>query len=171
MRPKSGKPRAARHDYGRGNRNRAVGHQSAARRRARRLHRRRRHESALRDASLRRRVRYASARRRARFCSPMFRDAPRRMELDLIVPIVVENEFLPLDDARELFESIGCRLALPPRRIVERTADKLVFASSCARSACRDPRRRAYSPNDRGRALSGLPEAAARFGFGRHVAR
>jgi carbamoyl-phosphate synthase large subunit len=55
-------------------------------------------------------------------------DAAKRMEIDLLVPIVVETEFLPLADVRELFESIGCRLALPAREIIERTGDKLAFA-------------------------------------------
>ncbi len=72
-------------------------------------------------------------------------ECAQRLELDLIVPIVVENEFLPLDDARELFESIGCRLALPARRIVERTADKLVFAAFLREIGVPGPTTRAYS--------------------------
>lgn len=55
-------------------------------------------------------------------------DAVRRLEIDLLVPIIVEREFLPLDDARPRFEAVGCRLALPSREIVLRTADKLAFA-------------------------------------------
>jgi carbamoyl-phosphate synthase large subunit len=55
--------------------------------------------------------------------------AARRMRIDLIVPLIVESEFLPLDDARERFESIGCRLLVPPRYIVERAGDKLEFAT------------------------------------------
>jgi carbamoyl-phosphate synthase large subunit len=56
-------------------------------------------------------------------------EAARRLHIDLLVPLIVESEFLPLDGARALFESIGCRLLLPPRTIVERTADKLAFAT------------------------------------------
>jgi carbamoyl-phosphate synthase large subunit len=54
--------------------------------------------------------------------------AARRLELDLLVPLIVESEFLPLDAVREHFESIGCRVAMPARAIIERTADKLEFA-------------------------------------------
>ena len=56
-------------------------------------------------------------------------EAARRLKIDLLVPLIVESEFLPLDDARERFESIGCRLLLPPREIVVRAGDKLEFAS------------------------------------------
>ncbi len=56
-------------------------------------------------------------------------EAARRLKIDLLVPLIVESEFLPLDDARPLFESIGCRLALPAREIVLRTGDKLEFAN------------------------------------------
>lgn len=56
-------------------------------------------------------------------------EAARRLQIDLLVPLIVESEFLPLDDARSLFESIGCRLALPGREIVQRTGDKLEFAN------------------------------------------
>ncbi|MFY9664340.1 MAG: ATP-grasp domain-containing protein [Candidatus Cybelea sp.] len=73
-------------------------------------------------------------------------ESAQAMKLDLIVPIVVENEFLPLDDARELFESIGCRLALPPRRVVERTADKLLFAEFLHEIGVPGPATRTYSP-------------------------
>jgi carbamoyl-phosphate synthase large subunit len=55
--------------------------------------------------------------------------AARRMRIDLLVPLIVESEFLPLDDARERFGSIGCRLLLPPREIVVRAGDKLEFAT------------------------------------------
>lgn len=55
-------------------------------------------------------------------------EAAQRLQIDLLIPLIVESEFLPLDDARALFESIGCRLALPAREIVHRTGDKLEFA-------------------------------------------
>ncbi len=56
-------------------------------------------------------------------------EAARELKIDLLVPLIVESEFLPLDDARSRFESIGCRLALPAREIVLRTGDKLAFAN------------------------------------------
>lgn len=56
-------------------------------------------------------------------------EAARLLQIDLLVPLIVESEFLPLDDARGRFESIGCRLVLPPRAIVERAGDKLEFAA------------------------------------------
>jgi carbamoyl-phosphate synthase large subunit len=55
-------------------------------------------------------------------------DAAKRLHVDLLVPLIVESEFLPLDGARDLFASIGCRLVLPAREIVLRTGDKLEFA-------------------------------------------
>ncbi len=55
--------------------------------------------------------------------------AAQRLKIDIFVPLIVESEFLPLDGARTLFESIGCRLVVPPRDIVVRTADKLAFAN------------------------------------------
>ena len=64
----------------------------------------------------------------AHFAQTCF-EAARRLQIDLLVPLIVESEFLPLDDARALFESIGCRLALPAREIVLRTGDKLEFAN------------------------------------------
>jgi carbamoyl-phosphate synthase large subunit len=55
-------------------------------------------------------------------------EAARRMRIDLLVPLIVESEFLPLGEAHELFDSIGCRLVLPEREIVTRIGDKLEFA-------------------------------------------
>ncbi len=55
-------------------------------------------------------------------------EAAARLQIDLLVPLIVESEFLPLDDARALFESIDCRLVLPPREVATRTGDKLEFA-------------------------------------------
>jgi carbamoyl-phosphate synthase large subunit len=55
-------------------------------------------------------------------------EAAKRLRIDLLVPLIVESEFLPLDGARERFESIGCRLVVPPRDIVVRAGDKLEFA-------------------------------------------
>ena len=56
-------------------------------------------------------------------------EAAARMQIDLLVPLIVESEFPPIDAQRPLFDSIGCRLVLPPREIFERTGDKLEFAS------------------------------------------
>lgn len=55
-------------------------------------------------------------------------EAAKRFRIDLLVPLIVESEFLPLDDTRDRFASIGCRLLLPPREIVVRAGDKLEFA-------------------------------------------
>ena len=55
-------------------------------------------------------------------------DAARRLKVDLFVPLIDEREFLPLEAMRPSFDAIGCRLFVPPRDIVERTADKLRFA-------------------------------------------
>jgi carbamoyl-phosphate synthase large subunit len=56
-------------------------------------------------------------------------EAAARMQIDLLVPLIVESEFPPIDAQRPLFDAIGCRLVLPPREIFERTGDKLEFAS------------------------------------------
>jgi carbamoyl-phosphate synthase large subunit len=55
-------------------------------------------------------------------------EAAERLRIDLVVPLIVESEFLPLSSARALFESIDCRLLIPPREVVDRTGDKLEFA-------------------------------------------
>ncbi len=72
-------------------------------------------------------------------------EAARRMEIDLLVPLIVESEFLPLDEARGLFESIGCRLALPRREIILRTGDKLEFAEFLREIGAPGPATQAYS--------------------------
>lgn len=74
-------------------------------------------------------------------------EAARRLKIDLLVPIIVESEFLPLDDARERFESIGCRLALPAREIVERTGDKLEFSDFLREIGVPGPATQAYAPD------------------------
>jgi carbamoyl-phosphate synthase large subunit len=80
----------------------------------------------------------------ADFARRCFEEA-RRMKIDLLVPLIVESEFLPLDDARGLFESIGCRLVLPPREIVARTGDKLEFAKFLREIGVRGPATQPYS--------------------------
>jgi carbamoyl-phosphate synthase large subunit len=70
--------------------------------------------------------------------------AAQRLRIDLFVPLIVESEFLPLDSARELFESIGCRLVVPPRDIVVRTADKLTFATFLDEIGVPGPATQAY---------------------------
>jgi len=73
-------------------------------------------------------------------------EAARRLRLDLLVPLIVEREFLPLDDARERFESIGCALLLPPREIVLRAGDKLEFANYLQGIGVPGPATVEYSP-------------------------
>src|SRR5581483_5926279 len=73
-------------------------------------------------------------------------EAARQMEIDLLVALIVESEFLPLDDARERFESIGCRLAVPPRDIFLRTGDKLDFANFLCEIGVPGPHTVAYEP-------------------------
>lgn len=70
--------------------------------------------------------------------------AAQRLKIDIFVPLIVESEFLPLDGARELFESIGCRLVVPPRDIVVRTADKLTFANFLNEIGIPGPATQAY---------------------------
>jgi carbamoyl-phosphate synthase large subunit len=55
-------------------------------------------------------------------------DAVRRLGIELFVPLIVESEFLPLDEQRERFESLCCRLLVPPREVVVKAGDKLEFA-------------------------------------------
>ncbi len=70
--------------------------------------------------------------------------AAQRLKIDIFVPLIVESEFLPLDGAREPFESIGCRLVVPPRDIVVRTADKLTFANFLGEIGVPGPATQAY---------------------------
>jgi carbamoyl-phosphate synthase large subunit len=77
-------------------------------------------------------------------------EAVERMRIDLFVPIIVEREFLPLDAVRERFESIGCRLLMPPSSIVHATGDKLAFAQFLERHAIPGPRTVAYDPSNDG---------------------
>jgi carbamoyl-phosphate synthase large subunit len=73
--------------------------------------------------------------------------AAHRLQIGLFVPLIVEREFLPLDDARERFESIGCRLLAPPRDIVLRTADKLEFARFLDEIGVPGPHTAVYAAN------------------------
>ena len=73
-------------------------------------------------------------------------EAVRRLEIGLLVPLIVESEFLPLDDARERFEALGCRLLVPPREIFLRTGDKLDFANFLEEIGVPGPRTQAYDP-------------------------
>jgi carbamoyl-phosphate synthase large subunit len=72
-------------------------------------------------------------------------EAVQRLEIDLLVPLIVESEFLPLDDARDRFDSIGCRLVLPARDIVVRTGDKLEFAKFLSEIGLAGPATQPYS--------------------------
>jgi carbamoyl-phosphate synthase large subunit len=71
--------------------------------------------------------------------------AARHRQIDLFVPLIVESEFLALDEARQRFESIGCRLLVPPREIVLRTGDKLAFANFLEEIGVLGPPTREYS--------------------------
>jgi carbamoyl-phosphate synthase large subunit len=73
-------------------------------------------------------------------------EAAKDMQIDLLVPLIVESEFLPLDDARPRFDSIGCRLVLPAREIAIRTGDKLEFARFLSEIGVPGPQTQPYSP-------------------------
>lgn len=73
-------------------------------------------------------------------------EAAHRLQIDLLVPLIVESEFLPLDDARARFEAIRCRVLLPPRTITERTGDKLNFARYLDELGIPGPPTAPYSP-------------------------
>jgi carbamoyl-phosphate synthase large subunit len=73
-------------------------------------------------------------------------EAARRLRIGLFVPLIVEREFLPLDQLRDAFASIGCHLLVPPRKIVLRTADKLEFARFLEEIGVPGPRTMAYEP-------------------------
>lgn len=55
-------------------------------------------------------------------------EAARSLQIGLFVPLIVEREFLPLDERRDQFAAIGCHLLVPPREIFTRMGDKLEFA-------------------------------------------
>jgi carbamoyl-phosphate synthase large subunit len=81
-------------------------------------------------------------------------EAAKRLEIDLLVPLIVESEFIPLDDARGLFDSIGCRLVLPAREITLRTGDKLEFANFLLEIGVPGP---ATHPYDEGMKIARFP--------------
>jgi carbamoyl-phosphate synthase large subunit len=72
-------------------------------------------------------------------------EVARRMQIGCFVPLIVESEFLPLDAARERFESIGCRLIVPPREIFTKTGDKLEFARFLDEIGVPGPQTRPYT--------------------------
>lgn len=71
--------------------------------------------------------------------------AVRRHDIDLFVPIIVEREFLPLDEHRADFDALDCRLWVPSRDVVLTTGDKLAFAGFLERIGIEGPPTYAYS--------------------------
>ena len=71
--------------------------------------------------------------------------AVERLRIDLLVPIIVEREFLPLEAARRQFEELGCRVAVPSREIVLNAGDKLAFAQFLDRLGIATPKTVAYA--------------------------
>lgn len=78
---------------------------------------------------------------------PACLDAVRRLRIELFVPIIVEREFLPLAAARESFERLGCRIAVPEHEIVHNAGDKLTFARFLERLGIDGPKTVAYAPD------------------------
>jgi len=74
-------------------------------------------------------------------------DAVRRLRIGLFIPIIVEREFLPIGAAREAFERLGCRVAVPPHDIVLNAGDKLTFAQFLERLGIEGPKTVAYAPD------------------------
>lgn len=74
-------------------------------------------------------------------------EAARRLQIGCFVPLIVESEFLPLDAVRDSFESIGCRLIVPPREIFTKTGDKLEFAGFLEEIGVPGPQTRPYTPD------------------------
>lgn len=72
-------------------------------------------------------------------------EAARSLRIGLFVPLIVEREFLPLDEHREQFAAIGCHLLVPPRSIFLRTGDKLEFARYLEEIGVPGPRTVEYS--------------------------
>jgi len=73
--------------------------------------------------------------------------AARELRIDLFVPLIVEREFLPLDQIRFSFEAIGCRLWIPTRETILNTSDKLRFAEFLEELGVPGPRTWNYSPD------------------------
>ncbi len=74
-------------------------------------------------------------------------EAVERLRIELLIPIIVEREFLPLGAAGRQFEALGCRVAVPSRDIVLNAGDKLAFAQFLERLGIATPRTVAYAPN------------------------
>ncbi|MBV8117542.1 MAG: ATP-grasp domain-containing protein, partial [Candidatus Eremiobacteraeota bacterium] len=86
---------------------------------------------------------------------PAFVDAcletVRALRINLFVPIIVEREFLPLEAARDAFARLGCTVAVPSRKVVLTTGDKLAFADFLRGLGIETPKTVAYGAD-----LSGI---------------
>jgi carbamoyl-phosphate synthase large subunit len=72
-------------------------------------------------------------------------EAVRRLRIDLFIPLIVEREFLPLDDVRDAFDALGCRLWIPSREIILNRGDKLAFANFLSRHGIPGPATSQYA--------------------------
>jgi carbamoyl-phosphate synthase large subunit len=72
-------------------------------------------------------------------------DAALQNRIELLIPLIVEREFLPLARRREELAKIGCRLWVPPEELINTIGDKLEFSKFLTRIGVRCPRTVAYS--------------------------
>lgn len=69
----------------------------------------------------------------------------RAHSIRLLVPIIVEREFLPLIVRRSDFAALGCTLSVPAKDVIETIADKLHFAAFVRSIGIDTPHTVAYS--------------------------
>jgi carbamoyl-phosphate synthase large subunit len=75
-------------------------------------------------------------------------DAVVRLRIDLFIPIIVEREFLPIDERLYEFERAGCRVLIPRREIILNAGDKLEFARFLERNGIPGPATLEYIPGE-----------------------
>lgn len=73
-------------------------------------------------------------------------DAVKQHRTQLLIPLIVEREFLPLAAHREAFEKLGCTLWVPDVATIHTIGDKLLFAQFLERHGIRGPKTWAYEP-------------------------
>lgn len=73
-------------------------------------------------------------------------EAVTRHGIELLIPLIVEREFLPLAQKKAEFEARGCRVWVPNEQIIRAIGDKLLFAQFLESIGVRGPKSVAYSP-------------------------
>jgi carbamoyl-phosphate synthase large subunit len=74
-------------------------------------------------------------------------DVIRQHRIELMIPLIVEREFLPLAQRRTDFSDAGCNLWVPAEETIRTIGDKLRFAEFLSRIGVQGPWTREYAPH------------------------